>query len=170
MARTIQRELTVPSDTRYLAKVRQAVMETLGNSALPPVKANLVALAVDEAMANIIEHAYNRQPSEGSAVSEDITVELRLTPQRFEIIIRDRGPSFDPRVVPPVDLREHVRAGNKGGLGIFLIRRIMDEVNYSYRDDRLNELRLVKYIDGQPEGTTNRACVPGSVRGAAGEG
>ncbi len=57
------------------------------------------------------------------------------------------GRPFDPGTVPDVDLQEHVRHGRKGGLGIFLIRRIMDEVTYSFQAGAPNELRLVKFVD-----------------------
>ena len=55
--------------------------------------------------------------------------------------------SSDPKTVPDVDIQEHVREGRKGGLGIFLIRRIMDEVRYAFQEGMHNELMLVKYID-----------------------
>jgi anti-sigma regulatory factor (Ser/Thr protein kinase) len=142
MSKSIHRELTVPSDTTYLAQVRAAVIEVVGKDLFPPAKAGLIALAVDEAVANIMEHAYPPGSDGGK-----IDVVLDANAKRFEVLIRDRGLSFDPRVAPDVDMQEHVKAGKKGGLGIFLMRRIMDEINYSYRQGVHNELQMIKYVD-----------------------
>ncbi|MCY3017771.1 MAG: ATP-binding protein [Planctomycetota bacterium] len=147
MARTAQQVLTVPSDTKYLAKVRKVVMEVLADGSFPPTKANLIALAVDEAVANIIEHAYGRRPGDPAPNGDEIVLVLNLRPDRFEVTIRDKGTGFDPRGAPGVDLREHVQEGRKGGLGIFLIKRIMDEVQYESTQGSQNELRLIKYVD-----------------------
>jgi serine/threonine-protein kinase RsbW len=143
----MHRELAVPLDTSHLARVRKEVMEVLGDGMFTPVKANLIALAVDEAVANIMEHAYGCQPGRGTRNADDIVVVLDLTPEKFSVIIRDRGTGFDPREAPEVNMQQHIKAGRKSGLGIFLIRRIMDEVNYALKENSHNELQLVKYVD-----------------------
>src|SRR5213595_303720 len=120
------RELSIPADTRHLAEVRAAVMEVIGNRMFPAVKANLVALAVDEAVANIIEHAYTKNSVPDAA--RQVQVILDATPERLAVVIRDHGVAFDPCRAPEIDLDEHIRAGHSGGLGIFLMRRIMDEI------------------------------------------
>src|SRR5579862_3957452 len=95
----IHRELSVPADTTYLAQVRSAVTEVLGKELFSPVKANLLALAVDEAVANIMEHAYAKiDPS--SEVVRDVQIVLDLEPTRLTVTIRDRGIAFDPRKAP----------------------------------------------------------------------
>lgn len=154
MFKDIHRELTVPSDTSYLSQVREAVTAVVGQGVFPAVQANLIALAVDEAVANIIEHAYATDRATGNA--REIEIILRLDAVRFEVLIRDRGTAFDPRGVPDVDVREHVKAGRKGGLGIFLMRRIMDEINYSYKHGVHNELQMIKYIDASLSKTKSR--------------
>jgi anti-sigma regulatory factor (Ser/Thr protein kinase) len=153
MAKTIHRELTVPAETTHLCRVRQAVLDVIGHGMFTPVKCNLIALAVDEAVANIMEHAF---PADRPANSNDIEVILDATPQRFEVIIRDRGATFDPRDVPDVDMHKHVKEGKKGGLGIFLIRRIMDELHYRYKHGEHNELQMIKFVDEAKEPTKNK--------------
>lgn len=148
MSKNSHRELSVPADTSYLSQVRSAVIEVMGKSMFSPVKANLVALAVDEAVANIMEHAYENKARLTPGVSQDVQVILDATPERLSVIIRDSGVAFDPRRVPEVDVREHVRQGHTGGLGIFLMRRIMDEIHYTYKQGVHNELKMVKYADG----------------------
>ena len=144
-------ELIVPSDTTYLSKVRQAVLGVLANGLFEPVKANLIALAIDEAVANIMEHAYT---SARESDRKDIEIVLKSSATRFEVLIRDRGAAFDPRVVPEVNVKEHVKQGRKGGLGIFLMRKIMDEINYSFKQGVHNELQMIKYA--VPPGSDGR--------------
>jgi serine/threonine-protein kinase RsbW len=61
-------------------------------------------------------------------------------------MIRDTGRVFNPESIPNPDMKEHVQRGHKKGLGIFLMRQIMDEVRYKFRDGVKNELTLVKFI------------------------
>jgi len=53
---------------------------------------------------------------------------------------------FNPESIPNPDMKDHVQRGHKKGLGIFLMRQIMDEVRYKFRDGVKNELTLVKFI------------------------
>lgn len=147
MSKNIRRELTVPCDTSHLSKLRVEVLGVLRACAFSPVKANLIALAVDEAVANIIEHSYGDELNSNSRPPDVIEVVLDVNPQRFEVLIRDHGRAFDPRDIPNVDIRRHAQVGRKGGLGIFLMRRIMDEINYSYKQGVHNELQMIKYVD-----------------------
>ena len=97
-------------------------------------------LAVDEACTNIIEHGYD-EGAEGS-----IEIEVEAGDQQFKIVIRDTGRIFNPESIPDPDMKEHVQRGHKKGLGIFLMRQIMDEVRYKFKDGVKNELTLVKFI------------------------
>lgn len=137
------RELQVPNDTAHLAQVRKSVLEVIGNGVFTARDAQMVALAIDEAIANVMEHAYSEA---GIQEREQlITLLLDLDDARLVVTIRDAGKQFDPTVKADVDVREQVKQGKKGGLGIFLMRKIMDEVNYSYKRGLHNELQLVKY-------------------------
>ncbi|MCZ7647956.1 MAG: ATP-binding protein [Planctomycetota bacterium] len=148
MGKVAERELTVGNDTAYLSEVRNAVLELLGDGPFPPAEAQLVALAVDEAVANVMEHAYS-----GQQFGPDCRIRIRLAiaETQFEVRIHDTGKRFDPNSVPDVDIQEHVRQGRRGGLGIFLIRRIMDVVDYRFEAGPRNELRLVKFVDNSPD-------------------
>ena len=137
-----QREIQVPNDTAHLAQVRKSVLELIGPDVFNAKEAQMVALAIDEAVANVMEHAY--AGGEGEKAQE-ITLTLNLDDARLLVTIRDTGKMFDPTMKADVDVREQVRQGKKGGLGIFLMRKIMDEVNYSYKRGLHNELQLIKY-------------------------
>lgn len=140
MGEILRDRLVVTSDTKYLMLVRDFVSRLIRQSSLPYDEENKVILAVDEAVSNIIEHGYERG-MEGS-----IEVEVEADDHQFKIIIRDTGKTFDPESIPDPDIGEHVASGKKRGLGIFLMRQIMDEVRYKFQDGVKNELTLVKYI------------------------
>ncbi len=96
-----------------------------------------VDLASEEALINIIRHAYRGQ-------SEKIEIEVKLFPKSHaEITIRDNGPPFNPLKAEQPDLSSSLEQREAGGLGIYLMRQSMDEVRYR-RDGDKNILTLVK--------------------------
>ena len=149
----------MPSDTMYLYQIREAVLEMVGGSLFSPVKATLVALAVDEAVANVMEHSYGQPTRTGGTASGDQEIEIVLdaTAARFEVRIRDHGTGFNPAEVPEVDPPALARHGHRGGLGLFLMRRIMDEIHYSFGTQ--NELQMVKYTSSARSSTRCKLAV-----------
>ncbi len=92
-------------------------------------------LAVEEAVVNICSYAYEVPPGE-------LLVRVRSEGARFVVELVDEGVPFDPLAVEEPDLRAPADQRQVGGLGIFLVRRVMDEVSYR-RDAGSNVLRLV---------------------------
>ncbi|MCC6465626.1 MAG: ATP-binding protein [Planctomycetes bacterium] len=136
--------LEVAAHTRNLALVREFLHNAIKRSALPPSDANKVVLAVDEAVANTMQHGYEgKEPG-------TVEVIVDADSERFTVRIRDSGHSFDTAAGSvekvTMDLQKHVAAGNKRGLGLFIMRRVMDEVSYRSREGERNELTLTKYI------------------------
>jgi len=123
--------------------VRQAVVEVVRKSPFPERDMNLITIAVDEAVANIMEHAY----AEDETGSREIELIMEADDVRFEVVIRDSGKAFDSEKIRDVDIEDHIRHGQKGGLGVFMMRRIMDEVNYSFKHGIRNELQMIKYVN-----------------------
>jgi serine/threonine-protein kinase RsbW len=146
--------LDIGSSTENLATVREFMAEHVQRSKLPKPECGKVILAVDEACANIIKHSYHEN-AEGQ-----LQVTVAYDDICFEIVIRDAGVEFDPNAVKEVDIMEHVKQGRKTGLGIFLMRQIMDEVEYTFRDGESNRLRLVKYMKSPKENPS--AGTPGA--------
>lgn len=134
------KQLCLSSDTKNLSAVRVFVAETLQDTPIAADERNKVVLAVDEAVANVMEHGYNT----GDSGQIEVTVEV--ADRCIKVLVQDWGRSFDPRQVEDPDLEEHVRQGRKGGLGIYLIRQIMDEVSYDTSAGDGNKLVLVKYF------------------------
>ncbi len=132
--------LTISNDHAYLAQVRDLVSRGVSVGEFPGQFLNRLQIAVDEAVTNIIEHGYAGQPR-GSAVIE---IDVEVDSERFCIQISDNGLSFDPNQMSDVDIQSHVAAGRAGGLGVFLMRKIMDQVDYQYHNGKKNQLTLVK--------------------------
>lgn len=99
-----------------------------------------IELASEEALINIIQHAYQGRPGK-------IEIEMNLYPDcRVAIAFKDSGPPFDPsKYAIKKDQPSHLEEREIGGLGIHLIRENMDEVHYA-RDHNRNVLLLIKKI------------------------
>jgi len=97
-----------------------------------------IQLAADEAASNIIEHAYE-------GVSNGL-LELSCGVQSntITIILVDHGESFDPSEIPLPDLKADLSERKIGGLGIFLMRKLMDEVHYEANPNKNNVLTMIK--------------------------
>jgi anti-sigma regulatory factor (Ser/Thr protein kinase) len=129
--------LTVPSRTEFLGLVREVTRlfgELVG---FERGQAEKLALAVDEAATNVIEHAYRG--------AGDREVEVRYDDGGADLVIEllDDGAPVDPRDVPSVDLRRYASERRTGGLGMHLMGQIMDSVTFRRRARR-NVCSLVK--------------------------
>ena len=95
--------------------------------------------AVDEAVTNVFKHGY-------SGRGGFISVSCFLRGNVVDIIINDRASAFDPSAVPLPDLDTGLEDRKVGGLGIYMMKKMMDEVNYNFHTVRGNELILRKKI------------------------
>jgi serine/threonine-protein kinase RsbW len=93
-------------------------------------------LALEEAMTNVIVHGYGKP-------GERIVVSCHSSPDRIEIRLADTAPRFDPLSVPVPDLETSLEDRQVGGLGVYLIRKLMDDVSYWY-ENGWNVLTLSK--------------------------
>ncbi|MBI3945639.1 MAG: ATP-binding protein [Armatimonadetes bacterium] len=147
--------LMVPGEAEYLCLVRDLVTTVARKAGFPDCRIGEIEIAVDEACANIIEHAYGRRPPGEPHVGKPqaIAVRLALFPDRIEVRIRDRGRCFPPEMASSLDIAEFAASGRRRGIGSYIIRSFVDEVHHSYRPGRGNELTLVKYLaKGVPGG------------------
>jgi len=137
--------LTIPSATRHLAEVRRFVTERATAAGLNEPDVDAVRLAVDEACTNAIEHAYAGR-DDGS-----VTVETQANGKRFLVIVRHTGRPFDPARYNPLPLPEAVRQRRRGGFGVVLMNRLVDEVQYR-QQGRVSEVKLYKNIEAEAPG------------------
>jgi anti-sigma regulatory factor (Ser/Thr protein kinase) len=106
-----------------------------------------VQLAADEAFSNIIEHAYSGE------CLDKIECKCQLSDTGLTVTMRDCGSPFDPADVPVPDLTAELEDRDIGGLGLYFIRQLMDEVEFSFMRDpetgkRCNVLRMRKLKGG----------------------
>lgn len=135
----LRRELQITNDARNLSLVRQTVGEVLAQSTFTVQDRNKIILAVDEALANVVEHAYGT----GTGTIEIV---FDLDEARLVVTIRDNGVKFNPEAVPTPDVQDLIKKGAKGGYGLLLMRKIMDEVKYVLDTSWSNELVMTKKL------------------------
>lgn len=135
-----------PVDTSQLAHIREFVREHARKLGFPEEELGKIELAVDEACANVIEHAYP-----GKAQGDGrLHLCLKLDYQKLTVVITDHGETFDPNQIKDPDMQEYLAEYRVGGLGVYLMRRFMDQVDYDIQPGVKNEVRMVKYL--MPEG------------------
>lgn len=132
------------SSTESLSDVRAFVAANAKKFGFGEKEASEISLAVDEACTNVIKHAYS-----GKAWAQ-FEVIISARGSEFSIIVRDWGSSFDPDSVPLPNLREFAKTHKRGGLGIYLMKKLMDSVEYKEKE-RVNEVRLVRYLRNEQE-------------------
>ncbi|MFI5252500.1 MAG: ATP-binding protein [Bacteroidota bacterium] len=133
-------ELRILSRTEKLSLVRDFVSEAARRVGFDEESINKIALAVDEACTNIIKHSYK------FATDKEITIRLLTNGKNFEVLIEDHGISFDPEKVQPPNMKEYLSQYRRGGLGMFLMRSLMDKVEYKAYPGLRNEVHLIKYL------------------------
>jgi len=101
-----------------------------------------VQVAVDEACTNIIKYAYSYKAG-------IITITCELQDNDFVITIKDKGRSFDPASIPSPDLGADLDHRKIGGLGIYMMRKLMDDVSYSFDAKEGNKLVMRKILPGK---------------------
>lgn len=100
-------------------------------------------MAVDEACSNIIEHAY------GGEDRGDINLRCQKLPSRLKVTIKDHGEPFNPALVAEPDIHAPLEERDSGGLGLFLMRQLMDEVTFEF-SPKGNVLVMVKTREALP--------------------
>ncbi len=128
-----------PACYESLAEIDRFVASAAEQASFDECTAYQVRLAVDEACSNIIDHAYG---GEGEGIIE---CSYHIKDEDFVITLRDTGEAFAPDTVPEPDLSCDLEERTGGGLGLYLIRRIMDEVEFDFESEAGNVLTMVKH-------------------------
>jgi len=133
-------EMKVPCEPRFLSVVRLTVAGAAARAGLGVAEADDVKVAVSEACTNAIDHAFPGEPDLGSK-----TIQLRLFPKEGElrIEVEDEGVGFDPKRLPKTQAEDPTQ--QEGGLGLFLMRGLMDEVKIESAPGSGTKVILVKH-------------------------
>lgn len=122
----------------FLDEIREFVGDIARKGGFSNKDVYNIQLATDEAASNIIEHAYE-------GVSNGVLdLACNMEKDIIKIILIDYGAPYDPSVVPMPDIKADLSERKIGGLGIFLMRKLMDEVHYEPRADKSNVLTMTK--------------------------
>ena len=130
--------MVFPGRFDSLSKISRFVTSAARTAGLNSAAVYAVEMAVDEACTNIIEHAY------GGESRGDIECTCQVEGGELTVTLRDYGRPFDLSSVPEPDISACLEERREGGLGLFLIRKLMDEVHFRFTPDSGNILTLVK--------------------------
>ena len=108
--------LQVPSNTEHLAMIRDFVNGIGIRAGMPASEVAKLEMAVDEACANVIEHAY------GPEVTKEVSVKATIDDETVQIDVVDTGKGFDPGEIPQLNLDQLVAERKSGGLGMRLMK------------------------------------------------
>jgi serine/threonine-protein kinase RsbW len=140
-SKNITKRLVIKSRTENLSSLRDFISDNANNAGLSTDDIDDIILAVDEACTNIIKHAYKSVPD------GEIIIEINYNTRKFTIKLIDHGNSFDPESVPVPDLQKYLRQRKVGGLGLYLMRTLMDDVKYVSVPGEYNQILLSKNLN-----------------------
>jgi len=129
-------ELRISSDAAYLRLLRSTIDQVCSLAGFSKMDSSKIVLAVDEACSNVIRHAY------GNKSGLPIIITCHILPTKLEITMVDQGEAADVPSIKPRQLND-IRPG---GLGVHIIRTVMDEVHYENLAVAGNRLVMAKYL------------------------
>ena len=132
--------LTLSNDVQEIPQLNAFVDEVCESNGLDPMATMEMNLALEEAVVNVMTYAY----PEGTKGYVDISAQSDNRNLKFTI--SDSGKPFDPTTKEEVDTSLPAEQREIGGLGIFLVRKMMDSIKYEYRDGH-NVLTLKKKLN-----------------------
>jgi anti-sigma regulatory factor (Ser/Thr protein kinase) len=128
-------ELEIDGELENLAMIGDFIADSMREFGLDDRKVFEVQMAVDEACTNIIKYGY-------AGKKGTIEISCLKRDEDVVVVIKDTGKPFDPTSVQLPDLDAGLEERKIGGLGVYFMKTLMDEVKYEYRDGK-NVLRLV---------------------------
>lgn len=130
-------KLTIGCNKAELVKIRQFTSDALEHHQVPDLQAHKLVLAVDEVCANLIIHANDCNPS------SHIEFDIEFKAKQIIFTFRDRGVGFDINEYESPSMEELISTRRQGGLGLMLVKRIMDKIEFSTEKNH-NICRLIK--------------------------
>ena len=134
-----QRHITLPNDVQATTELGMFVDEVCENVGFDMSTTLKLNLAIEEAVVNVMSYAYP------AGTKGDVDIDAEADDEQLKFVISDSGTPFDPTQKSEVDTTLSAEERGIGGLGIHLIRQIMDTINYE-RVDGKNVLTLHKKL------------------------
>jgi len=139
--------LHVPCRFSFLRIIRQTVVDLCAMAGMSEFKAAQLEMAVDEACANVIEHSYGGESAEEREKTHPgLRLNLIQFDSRVEIEIYDYGAGFNLQECEVIDPEKYVANKNERGLGMFIIHKFVDKLDYERGSQYGNCLRLTKQL------------------------
>jgi serine phosphatase RsbU (regulator of sigma subunit)/anti-sigma regulatory factor (Ser/Thr protein kinase) len=151
--------LVLPAKLENLEKMFAFIREGASRQGFIQEHIDKIQLACEEALVNVISYAYPGKTG-------DVEITYLNNPSFLEISLIDSGIPFDPLSLPEPDIHAAMEDRKIGGLGIFMMKKIMDEVRYQ-RDGERNILTLVKYNTCNPKDLHSATKAVPSKEGAS---
>jgi len=129
-----------PADLAHLAAIRKFVVDTSRSLGASGQAIRDLQLAVDEVCSNSIRHGYAGREGQ-------IEVTVQRVGSSIKVVTRDWGRTFDPEQVPVPDPNLPLEERSLGGLGLFLVRQVMDEVRFDFNDHNGNSVTMIRRLD-----------------------
>jgi len=135
--------LKLPANSENLDIIRKFVSGIAENIGFDEENIYQIELAVDEACANVIKHAYRNT----NTSPREISVTVKEKVDRIEIAIADKGVGFNPNTLKIPNMDEYLKRMKPGGLGVHLIKTLMDKVTFHIKPGVRNEVKMVKILN-----------------------
>lgn len=135
---TSEFKLSVTSNMKNLTAISDFITSVAKKLGLDDDQTFALQMAVDEACANVIEHAY------GGQTNGTISIHCQTLNDDVVVTIHDHGRPFDPQSVPRPDITAPLEKRQNGGLGLYLMEKLMDSVEWAFDADKGNTLTLRK--------------------------
>jgi len=135
----MKRELTIKNEEQELARVAEFMESVCDELALDMHQAMKLQLVIEEMMTNVIFYAY----AEGT--SADITLTAESDGKELTFVLSDSGKPFDPTAKEDADIESNPMDREQGGMGILIVKNIMNEVSYQRLGDE-NRLTMKKTL------------------------
>lgn len=128
------------SSTKNLALVREFIESKASGFGFDERSINQITLSVDEACTNIIKHAHHYNEK------EHIEMEIKFDKDKIIIIMNYKGKGFDPNNIDNPDMKEYFSKFKVGGLGVPIMKKFMNKIEYVHNNSEENSLTLIKSL------------------------
>ncbi|MBS1517592.1 MAG: ATP-binding protein [Bacteroidetes bacterium] len=128
------------SSTKNLSLLRNFIEEKAEAFGFDESSINQIILSVDEACTNIIKHAHKYNEK------ENIEVDIDSNKNQFIIKLSYKGQAFDPNNISSPDMKEYFNKFKVGGLGVPIMKKFMNKIEFSHLNPDMNSLTLIKNL------------------------
>lgn len=141
-------ELKVPSETDFLEIIRNFVADVAGKYGFQQDSIDNIKLAVDEACTNVIKHAYKDAMKRED---KDLDVVVEINCNSLCVVVIDNAGKYDPNRSEEPNMDKYIAELRVGGLGIYLMKKLMDEVDYQVEPGISTKVKMVKYLKSKDD-------------------